>query len=35
MAHSKIYFENPNTGQFKEEPVGFSWTVFFFGSVSV
>ena len=31
MAYAKIYFENPNTGQIKEAPVGFSWTVFFFG----
>lgn len=31
MAHSKIYFKNPHTGQVKEAPVGFSWTVFFFG----
>lgn len=31
MAHSKIYFENPHTGQLKEAPVDFSWTVFFFG----
>lgn len=31
MAYAKIYFENPHTGQLKEAPVGFSWTVFFFG----
>lgn len=31
MAYAKIYFENPHTGQVKEAPVGFSWTVFFFG----
>lgn len=30
MAYAKIYFENPNTGQMKEAPVGFSWTVLFF-----
>ena len=31
MAYTKIQFENPNTGAIKEAPVGFSWTVFFFG----
>ena len=31
MAYTKIIFENPNTGHVKEAPVGFSWTVFFFG----
>lgn len=33
MAYAKIYFENPKTGQVKEAPVGFSWTVFFFGFI--
>lgn len=31
MAYAKIYFENRHTGQVKEAPVGFSWTVLFFG----
>jgi len=31
MAYTKIIFENPKTGQIKEAPVGFSWTVLFFG----
>lgn len=31
MAYTKIMFENPNMGNIKEAPVGFSWTVFFFG----
>ena len=31
MAYTKMIFENPRTGQMKEAPVGFSWTVFFFG----
>jgi hypothetical protein len=30
MAYTKIVLENPKTGQIKEAPVGFSWTVFFF-----
>ncbi|MGJ8588808.1 MAG: hypothetical protein ACSHXW_11690 [Yoonia sp.] len=33
MAYGKIYFENPRTGQMKEAPVGFSWTVFFFNAL--
>lgn len=28
---SEIVFLNPDTGVIKEAPVGFSWTVFFFG----
>lgn len=31
MAYTSIIFENPRTGAIKEAPVGFSWTVFFFG----
>ena len=31
MAYTNIIFENPHTGAIKAAPVGFSWTVFFFG----
>lgn len=31
MAYTNIIFENPHNGAIKEAPVGFSWTVFFFG----
>ena len=31
MAYTKVVFENPKTGHLKEAPIGFSWTVFFFG----
>lgn len=30
MAYTKVVFENPKTGQIKEAPVGFSWTVLIF-----
>lgn len=33
MAYAKIYFENPRTGQMKEAPLGFSWTVLFFNAL--
>jgi len=31
MAFTTILFKNPNDGSMKQAPVGFSWTVFFFG----
>ena len=31
MAYAKIYFRNPHTEKTREAPVGFSWTVAFFG----
>ncbi|WP_158998371.1 hypothetical protein [Pigmentibacter ruber] len=34
MAFASIIFENPKTGLMKEAPVGFSWTVFFFGFIA-
>lgn len=31
MAFDKAILENPRTGQIRSAPVGFSWTMFFFG----
>jgi hypothetical protein len=31
MAYTSLTFEHPGTNEIREAPVGFSWTVFFFG----
>jgi hypothetical protein len=31
MAYTSIVFKHPHTGAMRQAPVGFSWTVFFFG----
>lgn len=31
MAYGSVQLKHPNTGQLKNAPVGFSWTVLFFG----
>lgn len=31
MASTKIHFVNPQTNHHREAPVGFAWTVLFFG----
>lgn len=31
MAYNTIYFQNPHTDQSRRAPVGYAWTVLFFG----
>jgi hypothetical protein len=33
MGYATVTFENPKTGQIKQAPIGFSWTVLFFGAI--
>jgi hypothetical protein len=33
MANNNIHFKNPNTGETRKAPVGYSWTVFFWNFI--